>query len=275
MTKTVSAQLFRRPAMNTLFEIIISGGDDENNSAAAEAALDEIVRVETVLSRFDPASEVARVNRVAAMRSVLVSYELLNFLTACRRYSEQTFGYFDITVNSKIVGEKIHLSDVMIDPETRHVFFSRPGITLDFGAIGKGYALDCAAEILLDAGVEEAALHGGTSSVLSLGKCAVALPSSEASPMRIQLNDRALSTSGTFGTSAVSDLKNPHEHACLKHDAFCTVVGKTAAEAEVFSTALLCMGEAEAARFCSEQLPDGMSAWWSDRERSHASWRKL
>jgi thiamine biosynthesis lipoprotein len=50
------------------------------------------------------------------------------------------------------------------------VRFRRPGMRLDFGAIGKGFALDRAAALLREAGVESALLHGGTSSVLAIGR---------------------------------------------------------------------------------------------------------
>src|SRR5687767_10385012 len=90
MFPPTQSRISRRPAMNTLFEIVTFGEDVENESAAAEAALDDIARIESVLSRFDPASELCRVNRHARDHPVLISYELLGVLEDCRSYWEIT-----------------------------------------------------------------------------------------------------------------------------------------------------------------------------------------
>src|SRR5204863_6373701 len=58
----------------------------------------------------------------------------------------------------------------------RTVHFLKPGVMLDFGAFGKGYAVDCAVEFLRDAGVESALLHGGTSTVFGFGRAENNLP---------------------------------------------------------------------------------------------------
>ena len=84
-----------RPAMATLFEVVLIGDDEEHLAAVAEAALDEITRVERLLSRHDPRSEVARLNREAASGEVLVDRELFELLQLCEVYHVMTGGYFD------------------------------------------------------------------------------------------------------------------------------------------------------------------------------------
>src|SRR4051812_20130865 len=101
MSVVASPILCRRPAMNTWFEIILLGDDSENLQAAGEAALDEIQRVEKLLSRFDPSSEISRINREAAQKPVLVDFELAEILETCRIAWQQTNGFFDITANRK------------------------------------------------------------------------------------------------------------------------------------------------------------------------------
>lgn len=272
MFPTTLSNLCRRPAMNTLFEIIVEGEDLENDMAAAEAALDEVARVETVLSRFDPASEVARVNRDAHQHPVLISYELIEILETCRNYWEKTVGYFDITASNE---KKSKFESVKIDSAARKISFAEPGVRLDFGAFGKGYALDCAAQLLKENGVRNALLHGGTSSVLAMGNPAqVGLrnPWDVACEIEsILLSNQGLSTSAVFHHDQnTSDIIDPHGHAPLRDETACVVIGATAVEAEVFSTALLCMGKTKAEKFCAENIAPHLQVLWIDNAVSEA-----
>ncbi|MCA1685754.1 MAG: FAD:protein FMN transferase, partial [Planctomycetia bacterium] len=95
MTETVRRA---HPAMGTWFEAVLRGDDAEHLDAVASAAFDEVDRVERLLSRFDPGSEVSRVNREAAGRPVLVSHELMQILTACAHAWESSLGWFDVSV---------------------------------------------------------------------------------------------------------------------------------------------------------------------------------
>src|SRR5690349_14001156 len=58
---------------------------------------------------------------------------------------------------------------IELDAAQSAVRFARQGVMIDLGAIGKGYAIEQAVEILRDAGVASALLHGGTSTVYGLG----------------------------------------------------------------------------------------------------------
>src|SRR4051812_38906520 len=130
--------LCRRAAMNTWFECLLPGEDSENLAAIGEAAMDEITRVDQLLSRFDPASEVARLNRQAAERSVLVSHELLGVIQMCAHYWKETEGHLDLTASSRAHLPKANFdfSLVHIEPEVRRVQFGAPGMFLDFGGFG-------------------------------------------------------------------------------------------------------------------------------------------
>jgi thiamine biosynthesis lipoprotein len=59
---------------------------------------------------------------------------------------------------------------VHLDPNSRSVRFEREGVMIDLGAIGKGYAIDRAVELLRDAGITSALVHGGTSTIYGLGR---------------------------------------------------------------------------------------------------------
>jgi thiamine biosynthesis lipoprotein len=257
--------------MNTLFEIVVAGEDLENEIAAAESALDEIARIESVLSRFDPASEVARVNREAHQHPVLVSYELMDILETCKSYWKKTLGCFDISAVSSVSAEmKISFQDVVIDLASRRISFLKPGVKLDFGAFGKGYALDCAARILQESGVQNAVLHGGTSSVLAIGNPAqigLRNPWQHSEEIEaISLHNQALSSSASFHNGQVtSDIVDPHQRSPLREDAACVVIGGSASEAEIYSTALLCMGKERAEKFCRENPASDLKVLWLEK----------
>ncbi len=247
-----------RPAMGTLFEVLLHGDDDENLVAVAEAILDEVQRIERLLSRFDPRSEISRINRLAPSRSVLVDREMAGLLETCFGAREWTGGAFDITITSRCRERPPWRSDdppagfaspgISFDATRRMIGFTSSEIQLDLGGIGKGYALDCAAQLLDEHHVEHALLHGGTSSVLARGLDAdertwsVALrhPVSGQGERTVRLHDEALSCSAV---DSQADVIEPSTGRPLTRPAGVAVIALTATEAEVLSTALLCMGQ--------------------------------
>ena len=178
-----------RNAMATRFEIVLHGEHPAPLRAAGEEALDEIERLEAQLSLFKPASEIARLNSRAAHEAVRVTPTLFALLERAKTISEETSGAFDITIaplmwcwglmqrEGKIPSPK-ELADarsktgmrlVHLNRADSTVRFEREGVMLDLGAIGKGYAIERAAELLREAGVTSALLHGGTSTVCAIG----------------------------------------------------------------------------------------------------------
>jgi thiamine biosynthesis lipoprotein len=255
----------QRPAMGTWFAVRLMGEDPEHLAAVAEAALDEVGRIERLLSRFDPRSEIARINREAGGRAVLVDREVLDILVTCQAAWERTEGYFDVTAGRGT------FAAVAIDAPARKVWFEQPGVALDLGGIGKGYALDRAAEIVRAQGIGSAFLHGGTSSVLALGSAengrpwTVAVRDSftpaalAAELFRVSLEGCGFSCSATRGAGqAVSDLVDPRTGAALAGRSACVALARNATQAEIFSTALLCMGKPvaieHAARYRDDEL---------------------
>lgn len=173
-----------RLAMATRFEFLLRGENLVSLRAAGEEALDEIERLEAQLSIFKPTSEISRLNQLASHEAVRVSPPVFRLLTHARELSLATEGAFDPTVapllrcwgfhtgrgqvpsqaNLKEALLAIGMHHVELDPDRFTVRFTKPGMMLDLGAIGKGYAIDRAIEVLREAGVRAAFIHGGTSS---------------------------------------------------------------------------------------------------------------
>jgi thiamine biosynthesis lipoprotein len=191
-----------RNAMATRFEIVLFGKDATCLRAIGEEALNEIERLEAQLSLYRPSSEIANINARAAREPIRVEPSLFALLQHARKLSEETEGAFDITIGPLMrawglmgqvgrgvggrtlvpeprVPTRAELAEaracvgmhlVELDSKSFTIRFARPGVMLDLGAIGKGYAIDQAAEIVREAGITRALIHGGTSTVYAIGR---------------------------------------------------------------------------------------------------------
>jgi hypothetical protein len=177
-----------RIAMACRFEVMLSS-DDASDMAAARVALDEADELESVLTVFRESSDVVDVNRRAAANDVPVSPTLFALLQRSAELHAATAGAFDVTSTplsrcwgflhreGRLPGAAaiaaaralVGMPHVRLDPATRGVRFDKPGVELNFGAIGKGFALDRMGEVLRREGATRALLSAGRSSVLALG----------------------------------------------------------------------------------------------------------
>ncbi|HEY1067296.1 MAG TPA: FAD:protein FMN transferase, partial [Pirellulales bacterium] len=163
--------------------------------------------------------------------------------------------------------------NVLLDRERGTVRYQRPGVELNFGAIGKGYALDRAAEELSRQEVDDFLLHGGSSSVLARGRRWDGTSDSGWSigighPLRpgeklgtVRLSDRALGTSGS-GVQFFRSQGKRYGHILDPRSGFptegvlsTTVLASDAATADALATACYVLGVAETAALCQKR-PD-------------------
>ena len=270
-----------RNAMATRFEIVVHGDDEASLRAAAEEALNEIQRIEAQLSLYRPDSEVAHLNARAARDWVRVSPEVFRLLEQAADLSSKTDGAFDITIAPLVrcwgfmggqgqqptaeaieqARQTVGMHLVELDPESFAVRFRRPGVMLDFGAIGKGHAIDQAGKLLREEGITSAILHGGTSTVFALGKppdqpawkiALEAPPETEGAQPKplavVELQDEALSVSAVWGKSFSSAGKtfghiiDPRTGHPADNADLAAVVLPSATETDALSTALLTIG---------------------------------
>jgi len=271
----------------------------KETASALEAAFDEIARLEEILSDYKEFSELSRLNREAARNPVPCSEELYDFMSAAVSYSDMTAGAFDITVAPLIrlwdlrgAGRAASLREVEetlrhvgaslieLHPEGRTVRFSREGVAIDPGALGKGFALDAAAAVLRRRGVSSALLDFG-GQVLAIGsppgepawKVDIAHPIKRGdAALTINLKDASASTSGNsertvmLGGDRVGHIVDPRTGRPLATRGSVTVVAASGAEADAFSTALLVMGPEEGLRWAGFR-PD-LSAVFLDTDSS-------
>ena len=262
-----------RDAMATRFEVWLIGEDTEHLEAVAGAALDEVQRVEQLLSRFDPRSEISRINRQADAEPILIDVEETRLLHACLDWCVKTQAYYEVAART---GGDASSRDIELDAVRRTVRLLRSDVRLDLGGIGKGYALDCIADLLREHAVTGALVHGGTSSVLAHGTDAtgrgwsvgIRSPEIGGAEVRelgvVELAGESLSTSSALAAGQrESDIVDPHTGQPLERQASCTVIAPTAREAEVLSTALLGMGKHRGAEYTA-CLPRGVRVAWID-----------
>ena len=203
------------------FEITLDG-KDAGFMGEAGRALEEVQSIEAQLSIFRETSALTRLNRCAAAGWVAVDRELLRLLMLCRTLHNDTDGAFDVTSTPlsrcwgflqhavrlptpdevALAREQVGMSDIEIDAQGRRVTFTRPGIEVSFGAIGKGWALDSVSRRLRDRGVSHALLSAGHSSVVALGAPSdpwsidLTSPRVDRAFARVELEHGALGTSG-------------------------------------------------------------------------------
>jgi FAD:protein FMN transferase len=287
MPRSSTVSVARR-AMATRFEIVLRGHDEVALRAAGEAALDEIERLEAQLSLYRPTSEIAQINARAAREPVRVEPSLFRLLQHAKRLSEETQGAFDITIAplmrawglmggkgkvptpAELKQARAQAGMQLVELKDFTIRFLRPGVMLDLGAIGKGYAIEQAAEILREAGVKSALIHGGTSTVYALGrtpwKIAIPHPDDASTSIPVAADVRRLTSNPVFPL-AVIDLRNeslsvsaiwgksfkvgrktyghildPRTGHPVAHSALAAVILPSATETDALSTALLTLG---------------------------------
>ncbi|HEY2411056.1 MAG TPA: FAD:protein FMN transferase [Pirellulaceae bacterium] len=177
-----------REAMACLFEVVFDATNRDATEAAV-TALELVAALEGQLTIYRDTSEIADINRRAFDQPVAVESGLFALLQRAIKLSEETNGAFDITAGRlsktwgffRRQGQMPAETDVAealatvgsqyleLDDATKTVRFQKTGLELNLGAIGKGYALDRAADLLIASGLSDFLIHGGNSSVLARG----------------------------------------------------------------------------------------------------------
>jgi thiamine biosynthesis lipoprotein len=228
--------------------------------AAMRDCFTEARRLDAVFSRFDPSSELTRVNARAGMPST-VSPDFARLLGRALVLGRRADGAFDVTVGpltalwrgptppddaamasavARVGAERISLRRMRLQ--------LAPGTVLDFDGIAKGFAVDRCAEHLRGAGVRRALVSLGESSLVALGpwELAVRGPDAETTVGVLRLSDQAASISSTLRADTRGGRRphivDPRTGTARHEEAMAIVVARAATDAEAWSKALLVWG---------------------------------
>ncbi|WP_411893660.1 FAD:protein FMN transferase [Winogradskyella sp. A2] len=159
--------------MGSRFDITVVAVDSIEANKNINLAINEISRIERLISSWDKNSQTSEINRNAGINPIKVDKELFNLIERALGISKLTDGAFDISyasmdriwkfdgsmeamptkqeVNASV--SKVGFKNIILDKTNSTVFLKNKGMKIGFGAIGKGYAADKAKDLLISAGV--------------------------------------------------------------------------------------------------------------------------
>ena len=159
--------------MGSSFEITVVTNSQDQGNHYINLAINEITRIEKLISSWDKNSQTSEINRNAGIKPVIVDEELFHLIQRTVKISKLTNGAFDISFASmdkiwhfdgkmkempsevEITASvsKVGYQNIILDKENSIVFLKLEGMKIGFGAIGKGYAADKAKDLLISKGV--------------------------------------------------------------------------------------------------------------------------
>jgi thiamine biosynthesis lipoprotein len=275
-------------AMACPFEFFVDTRRFPLAAEVAQRALELVEAIESELTLYRPESHLSAVNRQAFDATVNVSPRLRELLAPSLALHRETGGAFDVTAGplTKVWGfyhrkpivptsseieralATVGSQFVEFDSHASTVRFLRPNLEINLAAIGKGYALDCCAELMQQEAISEFVLHGGQSSVVARGVQDQARPEwgwpigivhpvfPQLSLGCVHLRDRALGTSGSQRQWIVhhgrrlGHVLDPRTGWPASHVLSATVLAPTAALADALSTAFSVMSLDEVEAYC-------------------------
>ena len=184
-----NAHHFTHIAMATLFDLIIKHENQDYAQQAAWEAIKEIDRLENELSRFKPNSDISRINNLKIGERIILSADAFNCISRGIDLHKSTYGAFNIACGAllkcwlnpdytlknpsddKIESaiKKSRIENIVLHYEDYSIEILEVGTIIDLGAFGKGYAVDCVAEILAEWNINCALLSAGRSSIRAIG----------------------------------------------------------------------------------------------------------
>lgn len=161
--------------MGNQFEISILADDENFAFNSIDLAIAEISRIEKLFTTFSSESITYQINENAGIQPVIVPSEVFNLIFRCQMISKMTQGSFDISYGSidkrfwnfdinmtslpdkelaKKSVELINYENIILNKNDQSVFLKNKGMRIGFGGIGKGYAAECAKNVLISNGIE-------------------------------------------------------------------------------------------------------------------------
>jgi FAD:protein FMN transferase len=268
----------QRQMMGTIIQMTSVGVSEDKAGPILDAALDEMQRLEGLLSEWKPNSDVSKVNDAAGKEPVHVGPELIDNVRVGLQVARWSDGAFDLSwaalrglylfqpgqervPTDAELKERLPLvnyRDILLDEKQQTVFLKRKGMQLGLGGIAKGYALEKAANILKDRGILNYMIFGGGQVLVNGHKGDRAWRVGVQHPRVndyfgfVEADSGSIATSGDYEHAFVKDGRRWHHIIDLKtgrpvqHTASVTVVSESAFYADAIDTALFIMGAKKA-----------------------------
>jgi FAD:protein FMN transferase len=268
---------FAQTEMAVPIKVVLYAPNRGTASRAAEAAFSRFHALNSILSDYDPESELRRLCRTSsAGHAVRVSDDLWRVLVRARELSERSQGAFDVTIgpvvrlwrsarHTKELPSSESLADarsrvgyqlMRLDASNHSVELLKPNMRLDLGGIAKGYAVDEAMAALRKHGITRMMVEAGGN--IGLGdappgkagwRIGIAPPDAHSPPREyLELARCAISTSGDMWQYAIiggkrySHLIDPHSGTPLTDHSSVTVVGPDGLSTDGLSSAVAILG---------------------------------
>lgn len=255
--------------MGTFVEVVSS------DKRAAHIAFGEIKRIEGLLSKYNPESEIAKLNKSGKLK---VSADTFYIIKKAKEFWQLSGGAFDISVapladlwgfsDKKFVLPKreeikkilslVGSDKIILTDKDNVVEFKLPGMKIDLGAIAKGYAVDCAVNKLKEAGIKNCLINAG-GQIYCLGSrfgrawtIAIRDPHKAGIIDYLELKDKAVATSGDYEQYFTRDNKR-YSHIFDPQSGYpadsgvvsVTVVSQEGLAADALSTSIFVLGKAK------------------------------
>jgi thiamine biosynthesis lipoprotein len=274
-------------AMGTMFDVLVYHASRDDAERAIQRAVDEVVRLDGVMSHYKADSDLSRLNRAARGGYVRVDSSLYDVIREANTFARLSGGKFDVTIApvmklwNKAAGDGrppsadeiaearrcIGYEKIELQPPDR-IRFASECLEIDLGGIGKGYAVDRALAILESAGIQHALVNAGGSSIAAMG----APPGQAGWPVlvapgrherRVLLHGNSISTSEQKGgANTFGHIFDPHRGAPVENGMSVSVVAPRATVSDALSTTLLTLPLTEA-RSLLAHCPDVAALWVS------------
>lgn len=296
---------FAKPLMGSQFRLVFYAPDDSVAVSAAKAVFDHIGQLNEVMSDYLDGSEV---NRLSALSGngyrVRPGSELFAILDSARVLSGSTNGAFDVTIGSvtqvwrrasrlnrfpdrgdickalKSKGYRL----LEIDRENRLVKLKKPGMRIDLGGIGKGYAADEGIRILKSMGITSALVDAGGDLALSAPppgekgwKISISSGIASDSDEVIVISDCGVATSGAtyryieHKGKRYSHIVDPKTGVGLTREVRSTIIAPSGTRADALATAVSVAGRRKR-KAMLRKFP-GTSVWLMERSTRDKKWR--
>lgn len=291
---------FRRQSrlMGSAFEFVLVANEGEGENLL-DKCVAEVKRIEHLLTEFSDTSFTSLINQSAGKKSIRVSDEVYSLLSRCKEISRLTQGAFDITAavlkkrynfkgetfimpSAGIVRDMLHKVgfDKILLFDNNEVYLSKPGMHINFAAIGKGYAADKVKRILVDEGVHSGVINAsgdltawGNREDGSPWKIGIADPVNPSSILLwLPIINSSVATSGDYeqyfewNGERYSHTIDPKTGKPVKEIKSVTIVSPRAELSDALATAVFTMGVDVGVHFI-EQLPQTHAIIVDDRNR--------